>query len=284
MLYRPEHDLMWDTWLVERDGLFHLFYIRISPQAPASTLRPTIGDGWDGISLAVSSDLLHWQEVGPVLEKHPDAAWLGTGMIYRVDDWYVMNFSEERPAGHQVVCLARSRDLLRWERLAAEYDLYPDPRHYQTRQEESADPLPRWDSIGVVPPTDPGGAYVGFICANARGTLPGQCGTLGLLRSPDGLHWEQLPPVVEPGLFPSYEVPEHVAFDGRHYVLFCTNSTAGPRFDPRARPARWHLLRGERRTHRTISAAGRRSAFARTARHAAPFQHLRGTPRAYHRR
>ena len=50
----------------------------------------------------------------------------------------------------------------------------------------------------------------------------------------NGLYWEHRPPVVEPGWFPSYEVPEHVTFGDRHYVLFCTNSTAGPRFEPGA--------------------------------------------------
>src|SRR5436305_872022 len=58
--------------------------------------------------------------------------------------------------------------------------------------------------------------------------------TLGFLSSKDGLVWEQHPPVVAPGLFARYEVPEYIGFNGRHYVLFCTNSTAAPRFDPYA--------------------------------------------------
>jgi hypothetical protein len=62
--------------------------------------------------------------------------------------------------------------------------------------------------------------------------LPGQCAVLGLLSSPDGLAWRRLPPATAPGLFPSYEVPEHVEISGRHYVLFSTNTTAGARFVP----------------------------------------------------
>lgn len=233
MLFSPENEKLWDTWLVERDQVFYLFYIRISPQAGSSGALPKLGEGWDGISLATSTDLLHWTQHGPVLEKHPDAAWLGTGMIHRVGDRYVMNFSEERPAGQQTVSFAVSTDLYQWERLPEAHDLPADERWYQVSPSESADPLPRWDSLGVISPASDDEPYRAFICANATNTLPGQCGTLGLLESDDGYRWSARPPVIQPGLFPSYEVPEHVAINGRHYVLFSTNSTAGPRFDGR---------------------------------------------------
>lgn len=234
MLYRPEQELLWDTWLVCHEGTYYLFYIRISSSRSSSASRPSLGDGWNGISLARSADLLHWEEVGPVLEMHSDAAWLGTGMVFRRDDDFVMTFCEERPVGYSVICFAVSRDLLHWHRLPDEYDLRPDPRFYQQEQSESVDPLPRWGDLSVVPPSDGRQEYLGFAVANARGTLPGHCGTLGLFRSRDGLSWEARPPAVAPGLYPSYEVPEYIRFGERHYVLFSTNSTAGPRFDPHA--------------------------------------------------
>jgi len=232
MLFTAQGEKLWDTWLVEKDGIFHLFYIRIGPLA-GSGPAPRLGEGWDGVSLATSTDLLHWEQHGPVLEKHPEAAWLGTGMIHVADNRYVMNFSEERPAGEQVVSFAVSDDLISWRRLPEEYDLRPDPTWYQRRPEESVDPLPRWDSLSVIPPNDDHDRYLAMICANAVGTVPGQCGTLGLLSSADGITWDAHEPVVAPGLFPSYEVPEHVQFGGRHYAIFSTNSTAAPRFDER---------------------------------------------------
>src|SRR5688500_17664718 len=216
MLFRPEHEQMWDTWLVSTGDTFYLFYIRISDSRDPNSPKPSLGEGWNGISMARSPDLLHWEEIGPVLEKHPDAAWLGTGIIHQVNGGYILNFSEERPVGYQVISFARSTDLLTWERMPEAYDLRPDGNFYQREQTESVDPLPRWDSLGVVEPAEGVTEYVSFICSNARNTLPGYCGTLGLLTSPDGLYWEQRPPVVAPGLFPSYEVPEHVAFGNRH--------------------------------------------------------------------
>jgi hypothetical protein len=233
VIFAPKNEKLWDTWVIERGGIFYLFYIRISGRVTSGP-RPSLGEGWDGISLATSTDLIHWDEIGPVLEKHPDAAWLGTGMIHRLAAGYIMNFSEERPRGVQVISFATSDDLQTWKRLPASFDLYADGDNYQAFQHESADPLPRWDSLGVVAPRDGENAWTAFVCANTRKSLPGQCGTLGLLTSDDGLHWTCMEPATEPGLFPSYEVPEHVSFGDRHYVLFSTNSTAGTRFDDNA--------------------------------------------------
>jgi hypothetical protein len=224
---------MWDTWLVEREGLFYLFYIRLPRVREPSGPAPTLGPGWDGISLATSSDLLHWTEHGPVLEKSTDAAWLGTGMVHRVGERFVMNYSEERPPGCQTICFATSDDLRRWVPLSRDHDLRADGRIYQADVASSTDPLPRWDSIGVVPPARPGESYFGVIAANScHQVLPGQCAVLGMLSSDDGLHWVPRPPGTAPGLFPNYEVAEHVEISGRHYVLFSTNTTAGARFVP----------------------------------------------------
>jgi beta-fructofuranosidase len=232
MLFHPASDLLWDTWLVEHDGLFYLFYIRVPRSGGPDPATLTMGAGWDAINLATSPDLLHWTERGTVLEKDPAAVWLGTGMIHRSGELFVMNYSEERPAGRQAICFATSPDLLHWDKLPGS-DLRPDGVLYQAEAELSADPLPRWDSIGVIPPAAPGGEYLGVLAADqVDPPLAGQCAVLGLLSSADGISWRPLPPATAPGLFPSYEVPEHVEIAGRHYVLFSTNSTAGARFVP----------------------------------------------------
>ncbi|HEY1617257.1 MAG TPA: hypothetical protein VGG25_06540 [Streptosporangiaceae bacterium] len=233
MLFHPRSDLLWDTWLVEHEGLFYLFCIRLPADGPPGNPELTLGAGWDAISLATSPDLLHWTEQGTVLEKDAEALWLGTGMIHRAAGTFVMNFSEERPRGRQVISFATSPDLRHWTRLPRDYDLRPDGAIYAADAAASANPLPRWDSIGVIGPAEPGDPYLGLVCADLNDPpLPGQCGVLGLVTSTDGLRWSHLPPASGPGLFPSFEVPEHVAIGGRHYVLFSTNTTAGARFVP----------------------------------------------------
>jgi hypothetical protein len=250
MLFHPRTEYLWDTWLVEHEGLFHLFYIRVPHEGPPDESVLSMGSGWDAIDLATSPDLLHWTEQGTVLEKDPKALWLGTGMIHRAGGQYVLNFSEERPKGHQVISFATSTDLRTWHRLGPEHDLRPDGKFYQSDAATSADPLPRWDSVGVVPPNpdEDREYYLGFLAADTTSPdFPGQCGVLGLLSSGDGLTWEVQPPAGEPGLFPSYEVPEHAQFGDRHYVLFSTNTTAGARYvpgDPQPQGGTYYVVSG----------------------------------------
>ena len=249
MLFHPESDLMWDTWLIEHDELYYLFYIRLLRTADQSNPPGTMGAGWDAINLATSPDLLHWTEYGTVLEKDPEAAWLGTGMVHRSGDQFVMNFSEERPVGRQTISFATSTDLLNWERLPHEYDLHADGVIYQADAAGSADPLPRWDSIGIVPEDDGEGGFLGFLAADGQDPpLAAQCAVLGLISSADGISWRPLPPATAPGLFPSYEVAEHVEISGRHYMLFSTNTTAGARFvpgDPLAQGGTYYVISNE---------------------------------------
>ena len=212
MLYKPEKERLWDTWIVPYDGQYYLFYIRVSDG----------GTRWDGVSLAISDDLLHWQEKGTVIVKHPEAVWLGTGMVQKVDGRFIMNFSEERPAGHQVVCFAQSVDLLHWERLDTE--LRPDANYYLTDKGATSDFLYRWDSVGIVDalvPHDP--PYYGFVTASMPADKPGKTGALGVVKSMDGVHWECLPPGNHTDAFSAYEVPEHVSYEGRHYIIFSTS-------------------------------------------------------------
>lgn len=212
MLYRPLKERLWDTWIVPYKGKYYLFYIRVSDG----------GTRWDGISLAISDDMLHWQEKGTVLCKHPDAIWLGTGMVQVLKDRFVMNFSEERPVSHQVICFAQSKDLCNWERLDTE--LRPDPRYYLTDRSKTCNFLYRWDSVGIVDaltPHEP--PYYGFVTASAPAAKPGETGALGLVTSMDGVHWECLPPANGSNDFSAYEVPEHVCFSDRHYIIFSTS-------------------------------------------------------------
>ncbi|WP_158543688.1 hypothetical protein [Cohnella sp. OV330] len=204
---------------------YHLFYIRITPGASR----------WNGISMAVSDDLLHWKEHGPILEKHPDAEWLGTGMVQRVGDTFIMNYSEELVRGHQQIRFARSEDLYNWERIE-EVVLRPDPAYYLDDPEDCCEELPRWDSLGIVNALqDAPPPYTGFLTAHAADRkLKAKAGVLGVMTSMDGIHWEALPPGTPADLFPNFEVPEHLSFNDRHYVMFSTVTQHGWRYDDRA--------------------------------------------------
>ena len=217
MLYRPCHDRLWDTWLVHDAGLWHLFYIRISRDHPGL---------WNGISLATSSDLVHFSEQGPILDKTEIATWLGTGMVTRAGTRWIMNYSEELPGEPPIqgVGFAESSTLTAgWKRIS-NVRFEPDPRFY-----ESA-------------------AFLGFLTANALNARRGASGTVGMAESDDAVHWRALPPPLPPGMFTNCEVVEHCAFGRRHYLTFCTNTGAGIRFDP-------HALGGSGGTHYVVADA-----------------------------
>jgi hypothetical protein len=42
VLFHPHSDLLWDTWLVEHDGLYYLFYIRVPTEPRRPALRTVL--------------------------------------------------------------------------------------------------------------------------------------------------------------------------------------------------------------------------------------------------
>lgn len=229
MIYTPRAEKLWDCWICPYQGKYYMYYLSLSPEQ--------YGKGsWSGISLAISEDLVHWNEYGCVIKKRPEAIWVGTGMIQKIGDSFIMNFSEECPAGVQNIYFAKSTDLIHWER--TESVCTPDGIHYMNQPTDMSNDYPRWDSLGIVDALeDKGAPYYAFCTANAKNVNQmNKNGALGLLTSEDGLNWTCLPNAFpDTDMFPQFEVPEHVEFNGRHYVTFCTSSNLSYRFDYKSR-------------------------------------------------
>ncbi|MCK7485583.1 MAG: hypothetical protein MZU97_08520 [Bacillus subtilis] len=188
MLYVPKTEKLWDCWMYHRDGLFYLYYLRISAK----------GSWWDGISLAISKDLIHWDYVGPVIEKSDAAKWMGTGMVWKNGDRYLMNFSEEHPEKQQKVYFAESYDLISWRRLDVVCE--PDGSHFLFDFAKSPNPYPRWDSLGVFETSEHPGRLHAFVTASFdHPEAPARNGALGFLKVGTGCigkrfpaHWRSL--------------------------------------------------------------------------------------------
>ena len=92
----PVHvHLQWDTWLYVQPNHSIPFYLNYLSSCDASCGGP-VGGAWNGVGAALSTDGVHFVDEGVVIEKHPDAVWLGSGSVLRnADGEYVMNFSEE---------------------------------------------------------------------------------------------------------------------------------------------------------------------------------------------
>ena len=207
MIFKPSIVArMWDTWLYYHEGKHYLFYLHNS----RADVR------WDGMSVAVSTDGVHFDDHGPIIHKADDAVWLGTGMVWRVGEKFMLNFSEER-ADLQEIFFAESDDLLHWTRLPDdEYICRADSRWYA---DDPTFTSQRWDCIWALP-REEGEGYIGFLTAVARHGPAGLCGTAGCVVSDDGRHFRAAPPVIETGVWGDrVEVGAVEKFGDRHYML-----------------------------------------------------------------
>lgn len=212
MLYKPtQYAKLWDTWLFHHAGTYFVYYL-IAEHSPG-----------EGVGMAISSDGVHWYEVGMVLPKATDAQWLGSGAVWKSpaferDGKFIMNFSEWRgPAmleGQQTIFFAESTDLMHWTCCGDDCELKPDPRWYRVNEGE----LSRWDCIYAMPRA--GGGLLGYWTANPKDTHPG----IGFGESDDGVHWRCLPPpAIEWGATPRMFTMEAGAVERigeKFYALF----------------------------------------------------------------
>ncbi len=170
---------IWDTWLYLHKGTYYLYYLAAG------------GEQWDNTSMATSPDGVHWDEIGPVLVKRPEATWMGTGSTwaspnFAKDGKFQINFSEWT-GPRQTIFFAESTDLIHWTKLSDDYEFVQDERWYH--------PQGRWDCIWVI--ERPGGGLYGYWTATPNDETGGR---FGFGQSMDGVTWEALLPPVVTGL------------------------------------------------------------------------------------
>ena len=217
MTFRLDDAWVWDFWLA-RDGedvhLFHLF-------APTALGDPELRHQNARIGHAVSRDLRHWTDLGPLLPDAPAGAaddratW--TGCVVRDHDgrWrlFYTGIAEREDGRVQRVLSATSPDLHTWRR--TDLCVTADPRWYET--DDWRDPWVAWDPAA--------GCWRMYVCARAADGDPAGRGVVALLTSPDLETWTVHPPVTAPGEFRQLEVPQVVPCGDRFGLLFCANDT-----------------------------------------------------------
>ena len=209
MFYRPkaqETGKMWDTWLYYQEGTYYLYYLANSSPR-----------GWDNISMATSSDGVHWKELGPIVSKRKEVKWMGTGSTWKssnfeTDDKFFMNFSEHK-GPRQTIFFAESTDLVHWTRLANEYEFKQDSCWYQ--------PDGCWDCIWTIP--RPEGGLYGYWTATPKPETGGQ---FGFGQTADGISWKALEPP-EAGDVGEGEVGAIEKIGGKYYMMFGSDADLG---------------------------------------------------------
>ena len=228
MIYRPQQPwLMWDSWLFEWQGTFHLYHMEKH------------GDRWDHVGHAVSQDLVHWQARPSILTIGKAGEWNEertlTGMVVRHQGRFYM-FAGSRHHSVELVGVYVSDDLDNWEPYPGNPVMRPAGPHYLTVPA----PPRRWN----VDWRDPcityrkeTGCYHAVLCARLPTWSHKHTGAaLAHIRSRDLLRWEHLPPIDAPvGRFYDTEVPDIFELAGRTYLLFSTNTRSGIRLNTPSR-------------------------------------------------
>lgn len=154
LIYQPpEPYSMWDTWLFEDDGEYHLFFLQSEP-----------GQQWNAIGRAVSNDLVHWQPLSAIPTKGPEGAWdhapTLTGCTVKIGDRYACFYGS---ATHgQKIGVMLSDDLVHWEKHPGDPILGIEPPHYSGRD---------WRDLCALYDPDER-RWHGYVCAQTGGGRP----------------------------------------------------------------------------------------------------------------
>ncbi|MBE0697053.1 MAG: glycoside hydrolase family 68 protein, partial [Anaerolineaceae bacterium] len=248
--YYPQGMSMWDTWGIAHGGAAHMFYLQFYGK---DSTRDTNDANWLGH--AVSPDLLHWEDKGLSIGPGPAGGaedmqpWTGCVVEHASTFYFFYTMRSTSDQGYgQKIGLATSADLQHWTRYAGNPLLVPDDRYYVSYEH----PLPK-NTVDcrdmVIIPNPNGSGWLGYFAARVKASpaaqtlaaqpavaqtlaaqpAVAQTAAIGLARSNDLIHWEQLPPAFVPGNISAIEVPDVFFLDGRWYMTCLTGNRYGNR-------------------------------------------------------
>ncbi len=220
-MLRFEDRWIWDFWLAETRGAYHVFFL----QAPKALGDPTLRHKNATIGHAVSRDLTSWTVLADALGPGSAGAWddlaTWTGSVVQHNGmWYMLYTGVSSVDGGvvQKIGLATSPDLVTWTKHAANPVLVSDTRWY-----EELDPMSwreqAWRDPWIVRDPDRQGFHALITARAAHGPTDGR-GVLGHATSEDLVSWTVQPPLSEPGDFGHLEVPQVEIVDGTAVLIF----------------------------------------------------------------
>ncbi len=215
---------LWDFWLAEDHGTYHLFFLHASRalhDPDRRHLRAAIGH-------ATSTDLIHWEQVTDALvhgepgEFDATATWTGSVVQGPDDRWYMFyTGTTATEAGLiQQIGLATSTDLHHWVKDERNPLVQADARWYETLGGPAPWQDEHWRDPWVFPDPDGNGWHM-LITARANTGPLDDRGIVGHAYSTDLLHWQVQPPLSQPGNgFGQLEVFQVANIDGKHVLIF----------------------------------------------------------------
>jgi len=231
MTFSLDAHWVWDFWFADDGSSYHLYYLH----APKSLGDQNLRHRNARIGHAVSTDLISWTDLGPVLgpgepgDFDETATW--TGCVVRGDDGLWRMFytgsrflSADSSANIETVGVATSSDLHTWTK-RTDAVAAADPAWYETLG-TSAWPEQAWRDPWVF--ADPAGnGWHMLVTARSNSGDEMDRGVIGHATSSDLDSWVVQPPLSAPGAgFRHLEVPQVVTVDGRSVLLFSCDAAA----------------------------------------------------------
>lgn len=216
MLYIPRDGTLWDTFIMKKDDIYHLFYLRFA----------------SALGHAVSNDLAHWREE-PVIEFSLPGSWHEggatlTGAILEHEGryWYAVGCMDK--GGYQVYGFAVSDDLYNWTMQDADApSIIVGSSHYEsdTRMGSSG-----WRDTDFRKGAD-GWIHCYLYASSRKPDLNGSGAVIGHIRSKDLKNWEYMPPVAEvDDKVMAAECPSMFEINGKWYLTFVDHGSGGMRW------------------------------------------------------
>jgi beta-fructofuranosidase len=217
---------VWDSWLVDNEGIYHLFFLN----APKSLGNPDLRHRHAVIGHAISEDLIHWKVVDPVIgpgaadEFDATATWTGSVVADPSGRWTLFytgsRFTDpEDGASIQSVGVAHSEDLRRWVKSDRPH-VVADPRWY----EKATDPGAvgeAWRDPWVFREPSSELWHMLTVARSRRGDDPDDRGVIGHSTSLNLVDWTVREPLTTAGAgFFHLEVPSIATVEGHRVLIF----------------------------------------------------------------
>ena len=219
MAFELEDRWVWDFWIAEDRGTYHLFYL----QAPRSIGDSDLRHDNTSIGHATSRDLISWDEVGLALrpgfpgEWDDFATWTGS-VIQHEDRWWMFytGRSSLEKGRVQRIGAAVSNDLNIWVKHPSNPLLISHPYWYE-HQETRSSPTVAWRDPWVYQIED---GFEMMITARVNDRKAADRGVIARAFSTDLSVWTALPPLTKPGGFGQLEVSQRVSTDDGDLLIF----------------------------------------------------------------
>lgn len=236
MNFKPEKNKMGDTWQFSDGDTIHTFFLQWNNDDDRSD--PMSGS----IGHITSHDMVHWNKLPPALIKgHPGSydeldLWTGCCVEHMGTKYLYYASRNSRDPYASAISLATSKDGVYFNKHENNPLFTPDPRYYCSFENRTNLAVHGSDGRSIVDcrdicivRDDERNCWWGFFAARRHANECTQTSVVGLCRTDDLVHFEQLPPCFTPDKYHCIDTPDVFFMNGKWYMLFMTGNHFGHR-------------------------------------------------------